>query len=141
MDLNAGEILRQGVFVVIRLAGPILLLSMIVGVLVAIFQAVTQIHEYLETGRCSPLDGPDGAYNLFERELRANQIIAQLSQIVVRLDEIRQLQYEIVAAIQATNGLLAGISQDISSLESAVNVNTAAINDFNASVSYQLAHR
>ena len=45
MDLNAGEILRQGVFVVIRLAGPILLLSMIVGVLVAIFQAVTQIHE------------------------------------------------------------------------------------------------
>ena len=58
-----------------------------------------------------------------------------------RLDEIRQLQYEIVAAIQATNGLLAGISQDISSLESAVNVNTAAINDFNASVSYQLSHR
>lgn len=45
MDLNAGEILRQGVFVVIRLAGPILLLSMIVGVLVAIFQAVTQIHD------------------------------------------------------------------------------------------------
>ena len=45
MDLNAGEILRQGVFVVIRLAGPILLLSMIVAVLVAIFQAVTQIHD------------------------------------------------------------------------------------------------
>lgn len=45
MNLNAGEILRQGVFVVIRLAGPILLLSMIVGVLVAIFQAVTQIHD------------------------------------------------------------------------------------------------
>ena len=45
MDLNAGEILRQGVFVVIRLAGPILLLSMIVGVLVAIFQAGTQIHD------------------------------------------------------------------------------------------------
>ena len=45
MALNAGEILRQGVFVVIRLAGPILLLSMIVGVLVAIFQAVTQIHD------------------------------------------------------------------------------------------------
>lgn len=45
MDLNAGEILRQGIFVVIKLAGPILLLSMIVGVLVAIFQAVTQIHD------------------------------------------------------------------------------------------------
>ncbi len=45
MDLNAGEILRQGIFVVVKLAGPILLLSMIVGVLVAIFQAVTQIHD------------------------------------------------------------------------------------------------
>jgi flagellar biosynthetic protein FliQ len=45
MDLNAGEILRQGIFVVVRLAGPILILSMIVGVLVAIFQAVTQIHD------------------------------------------------------------------------------------------------
>ncbi|MEA4941171.1 hypothetical protein SDC9_112556 [bioreactor metagenome] len=45
MDLNAGEILRQGIFLVIKLAGPILILSMIVGVLVAIFQAVTQIHD------------------------------------------------------------------------------------------------
>lgn len=45
MDLNAGELLRQGIFVVIRLAGPILILSMLVGVLVAIFQAVTQIHD------------------------------------------------------------------------------------------------
>ncbi|WP_293010311.1 MULTISPECIES: flagellar biosynthetic protein FliQ [unclassified Oscillibacter] len=45
MELNAGEVLRQGVFVVIRLAGPMLILSMIVGVLVAIFQAVTQIHD------------------------------------------------------------------------------------------------
>lgn len=45
MDLNAGEILRQCVFVMIKLAGPILILSMIVGVLVAIFQAVTQIHD------------------------------------------------------------------------------------------------
>lgn len=45
MELNAGEVLRQGVFVVIRLAGPMLILSMMVGVLVAIFQAVTQIHD------------------------------------------------------------------------------------------------
>ena len=40
-----GEILREGVWVVIRLCAPMLLLSMLVGVLLAIFQAVTQIHE------------------------------------------------------------------------------------------------
>jgi len=45
MQFDAGEVLRQGVFVALRLAGPILILSMVVGVLVAIFQAVTQIHD------------------------------------------------------------------------------------------------
>ncbi len=39
------EVLREGVWVVIRLCAPMLLLSMLVGVLLAIFQAVTQIHE------------------------------------------------------------------------------------------------
>ncbi len=39
------EVLREGVWVVIRLCAPMLLLSMGVGVLLAIFQAVTQIHE------------------------------------------------------------------------------------------------
>ena len=39
------ELLREGVWVVIKLCAPMLLLSMAVGVLLAIFQAVTQIHE------------------------------------------------------------------------------------------------
>ena len=39
------DILREGVFLVIKLCAPMLLLSMLVGVLLAIFQAVTQIHE------------------------------------------------------------------------------------------------
>ena len=39
------ELMREGVWVVIKLCAPMLLLSMLVGVVVAIFQAVTQIHE------------------------------------------------------------------------------------------------
>ena len=39
------DILREGVGVALKLGTPMLLLSMLVGVLVAIFQAVTQIHE------------------------------------------------------------------------------------------------
>ena len=39
------DLLRDGVGVVLKIAGPMLLLSMVVGVIVAIFQAVTQIHE------------------------------------------------------------------------------------------------
>lgn len=46
MDTSAiTDLLQEAVGVAIRLAGPMLILSMIVGVLVAIFQAVTQIHE------------------------------------------------------------------------------------------------
>ena len=39
------EVLREGVWVVIKLCAPMLLLSMAVGVLLAIFQAGTPIHE------------------------------------------------------------------------------------------------
>ena len=46
--MNTAEVMdlvRDAVGVAIRLASPMLLLGMIVGVTVAIFQAVTQIHE------------------------------------------------------------------------------------------------
>ena len=42
---QAMDLMRDAVGVAIRLASPMLLLSMLVGVVVAIFQAVTQIHE------------------------------------------------------------------------------------------------
>ncbi len=43
--MEAVDILREGVGVALKIGAPMLLLSMLVGVLVAIFQAVTQIHE------------------------------------------------------------------------------------------------
>ena len=43
--MEAVDILREGVRVAVKLGAPMLLLSMAVGILVAIFQAVTQIHE------------------------------------------------------------------------------------------------
>jgi len=39
------QALREGIWVVMKLGGPSLILSMAVGILIAIFQAVTQIHE------------------------------------------------------------------------------------------------
>ena len=43
--MEAVDILREGVGVALKIGAPMLLLSMLVGILVAIFQAVTQIHE------------------------------------------------------------------------------------------------
>ena len=46
MDISlVTDVLRDGMTVAIKLAGPMLILSMVVGIIVAIFQAVTQIHE------------------------------------------------------------------------------------------------
>ena len=39
------DVMREGVGVALKIGAPLLLLSMMVGVFVAIFQAVTQIHE------------------------------------------------------------------------------------------------
>lgn len=39
------DVLRDAVTVAIKLGGPMLILSMAAGVIIAIFQAVTQIHE------------------------------------------------------------------------------------------------
>ena len=39
------EAFREGMWVVIKISGPMLLLRMAVGILLALFQAVTQIHE------------------------------------------------------------------------------------------------
>ena len=42
---QVADLLRDAVGVALKLASPMLLLAMAVGVVVAIFQAVTQIHE------------------------------------------------------------------------------------------------
>jgi len=42
---QVADVMRDAVGIAIRLSGPALILSLLVGVVVAIFQAVTQIHE------------------------------------------------------------------------------------------------
>ena len=39
------DIFREGIILALRLGGPILILCMLVGIIVAIFQAATQVHE------------------------------------------------------------------------------------------------
>ena len=40
-----GGVLHEALLIVVKLAGPTLLMCMLVGIITAIFQAVTQIHE------------------------------------------------------------------------------------------------
>lgn len=46
--MSEGEILKvftDGLWLIVKIAGPILMASVVIGLVVAIFQAATQIHE------------------------------------------------------------------------------------------------
>lgn len=78
--------------------------------------AVCSIYEYFATERCTELTGSNGAYNLYEAEVRQNRIINQLDRIISQLDSIRANQYALYAELQKTNDVLTGISNEIKEL-------------------------
>ena len=65
--------------------------------------AVSTIYEYLASGRCDRLEGPNGAYNLYEMELRQNIVIGQLSTITENLEQIKENQHTLYYEIQSAN--------------------------------------
>ncbi len=70
------------------------------------FAAVASFLDYFMSGRCSTLGenrGGDGAYNLYESELRQNLIINKLDQVLAKLDQIWDNQYSLACAIQEGN--------------------------------------
>lgn len=65
--------------------------------------AMCSIYEYFLSGRCESLTGHEGAYNIFENEVRFERIYTKLDEIVSRLDDIRENQYILYDAIQEGN--------------------------------------
>lgn len=78
------------------------------------FVAVTTIYEYLASGRCDTLEGADGAYNLYEMELRQNIIIGQLSSVLDSLEQIKNNQFTLYKEITEANQKSADLLSDIS---------------------------
>lgn len=74
--------------------------------------AITSINEYLMSGRCYELEGPDGAYNLYETELRQNLIINKLSDIVDNLEKIRDNQYSLYEVLKNSNRTIKALSEE-----------------------------
>ena len=64
---------------------------------------VSSIYEYLCAGRCTTLDGHEGAYNILETEIRLDQIVVQLDRVIANLEKIQQNQYTLYSAIQESN--------------------------------------
>lgn len=75
------------------------------------------IYEYLESGRCFSLLGHEGAYNLYESELRMNTIIGKLDDIIYRLDEISANQRLLAREIKRSNEQLDRIYSTLNNIE------------------------
>lgn len=44
-DLDLANVLREGMLVLLKLAGPPLVVALVIGLVVSVLQAITQIHE------------------------------------------------------------------------------------------------
>ena len=92
---------------------------------------VCTFYEYIASGRCSQLEGHEGAYNLYENELRLNIIVDKLDDIIDRLDTIASSQSAILNAINESTARLdsleASAIASLNKLES-LEQNTEALN-------------
>lgn len=59
--------------------------------------------EYFETGRCTQLTGHEGAYNIYEQEVRLDKIATKMDVIIQKLDDIKAIQYDLYQVVSATN--------------------------------------
>ena len=75
--------------------------------------AITTINEYLMSGRCFELEGPNGAYNLYEMELRQNIIIGQLSTIISSLEQVRNNQFSLYQELVKANATVNDVLQEV----------------------------
>ena len=73
---------------------------------------VSSFYEYLDTGRCTQLEGHEGAYNIYETEIRLNHIVTRLDVIITKLDEIIENQYYIANELSKANNILRNIDNN-----------------------------
>ena len=72
--------------------------------------ALSSFYEYLMSGRCASLEGANGAYNLYESEIRSNQVISQLGKVLGSLEQIKANQYMAYTQLTAVNNNLESLN-------------------------------
>lgn len=80
------------------------------------FIAVSMLLEYFETERCDSLTGANGAYNLYESELRQNLIILKLDEIMERIDKLQATMYNCCTALRTLNQQMDKVQQQLGSI-------------------------
>lgn len=73
--------------------------------------ALASFCEYLVSGRCTELEGPSGAYNIYENEIRLDHIIDQLDKVIDSLEQIKKNQYMIYNELVQMNSTLQSLDE------------------------------
>lgn len=73
--------------------------------------AIASFYDYFDTGRCNTLVGPNGAYAIYEEELRFQRIESRLEVIISKLDEIINNQQYLGELMRDANDTLHRIDQ------------------------------
>ncbi len=79
---------------------------------------ICSFYEYFCSGRCNTLEGHEGAYNIYESELRQNLIIDKLDIVIDKLEQIESAQYMLYDAVRSTNNNINRIAREMSSMSS-----------------------
>lgn len=93
--------------------------------------SISIIYGYFDTGRCSQLQGHEGAYNLYEDEKMKGMIIGKLNIVLKQLNQLNRSMIYVGQAIEECNSRL-------SDLESTSNKMIGSINNMNSNVSNRL---
>lgn len=83
---------------------------------------VTMFCEYLSSGRCSTLQGHEGAYNIYENEARMNVIITKLDAVIIGLNSIQATQHLLHTGIS-------NIYSNIGALKSSADIQNAILSN------------
>lgn len=81
---------------------------------------VCSLYEYIRAGRCTELEGHEGAYNILETEIRLDRIILQLDKVVAQLEQIKHTQFMLYSAVQESNQRLCQIMGSISDMSASL---------------------
>jgi hypothetical protein len=104
--------------------------------------ALASFYDYFASGRCATLTGPDGAYNLYESEVRMDLVITKLDVVIKKLEDIKKNQYMLYSVMSAMNQNLNELNRTASEMATSVNAmkcSVATIADNSAVIAHNTA--